>query len=1099
MHQFIRFFIAVITLSFITWQSFGQALPATHSDAALNSNQRFDSSLINKIFRLNPSFQRKMKRMPDSRKPLVSVFSKPSKISKSISIQPLSMALGSPNCIDTSNNILTTEPGEYLGPGGEILKTRDGGIAVAGFHQQIASPYYTFPYLLKYNTSGTVMWSKAFDGPNIYPLNYATAYKSFELNDGSLLVAGEMEIPVAYNSREELILWKLDANGNVLWVQTDSCSIWTQNNGHLDITGMVQDPTGNIYLCGNQYIGDAITTHSLVLKMDPAGNIAWDKSFSFRASQCYGILYIAGELSVYGTNPFVYMPDGSGNQTNYLWNLRINPATGDTLRTKCWYADFGANSGWNSILARGSIQQLTNGNMAIFGTPISDARYGTTPIVHGITAEFDPSFIFQRGWMVESNIQSNYDETRITEHASGRISYTYLSYLSGFSNDVIFGAIEQGQIIKERVFNERSFSNIWSTNFLNMSPNQDIEIQWMGDSVNQIEGLDFLRLHDSDTSSVCTGTDTSAGWLVPYAMLPYPRYYCDSISSNSFRRTNRVVPGPTDGNPHQQSACKLVSYCDSVKLSVNQPVFCAGQQAIFTCWRNPECGSRPTWTFDATNLQSDSVLNDSTLVLIYKDQFQGKVSVSMNGTCRFLSDSISFTVLHAEKSVSLGPDAYLCPNSTLVLRPATGYGNYTWQDGSAADTMLVTTPGKYYVTVTNTCGLPISDTVLIQQAPSLNFYVGPDTAFCLNEPVTLQAPGGYSHYNWKTNNNLNGYDAQSVTLYPSVSTAYFASAQTVLGCIVKDTILITIHVPNPVHLGGDTSFCTGDSILLNAGTGFLNYNWSTGASDASVWVHKQGTYSVIAQSINGCYSSDTLVVKNVYPLPVVGLDSENWLCEGSTRVLNAGSRYLKYLWQNGTGSSTLVVDTTGMYWVQVQDNHNCSTRDTVFINQIISKPTGFLMPDTLICDGYPSKIQSEGQFNAYSWSTGEKENFIMVRKAGNYSLTVTDQYGCSATSTIGVNTKECLFGIFFPNAFSPNQDGINDNFRPTVFGTLTRYQLQIFNRWGQKVFESEDYTKSWDGSLGNMSQVSGAYVWICHYQFTSEPEKTESGTLVLLR
>ena len=168
-------------------------------------------------------------------------------------------------------------------------------------------------------------------------------------------------------------------------------------------------------------------------------------------------------------------------------------------------------------------------------------------------------------------------------------------------------------------------------------------------------------------------------------------------------------------------------------------------------------------------------------------------------------------------------------------------------------------------------------------------------------------------------------------------------------------------------------------------------------------------------------------------------------------------------------------------------------------NQIISKPTGFLMPDTLICDGYPSKIQSEGQFNAYSWSTGEKENFIMVRKAGNYSLTVTDQYGCSATSTIGVNTKECLFGIFFPNAFSPNQDGINDNFRPTVFGTLTRYQLQIFNRWGQKVFESEDYTKSWDGSLGNMSQVSGAYVWICHYQFTSEPEKTESGTLVLLR
>jgi gliding motility-associated-like protein len=1101
MHQVIRYFIAVITLSLIAWQSFGQASPAARFDKTLQYNQRFDSLLISKIFRSDPSFRRKLKPVKDSRKPSPSVFAITSKIKKTIAIQPLSMAypMGSPNCIDTSNNILTTEPGEYLGPGGEILKTRDGGIVTAGFHQEIASPYYTFPYLLKYNASGTVIWSKAFDGPNIYPLNYATAYKSFELNDGSLLVAGEMEIPVAYNSREELILWKLDANGNVLWVQTDSCSIWTQNNGHLDITGMVQDPAGNIYLCGNQYIGDAITTGSLVLKMDPAGNIAWDKYFSFRASQCYGILYIGGELSVYGTNPFVYMPDGSGNQTNYLWNLRFNPATGDTLRSKCWYADFGANSGWNSILAKGSIQQLTNGNMAIFGTPISDARYGTTPIVHGITAEFDPSFNFLGGWMVESNIQSNYDDTRITESASGRISYSYLSFLSGFSNDVIFGAIEQGQIIKERVFHERGFSNLWPTNFINVSPNQDIEIQWMGDSVNQTEGLDFLRLHDSDTSSVCTGTDTSAGWLVPYAMLPYPHYHCDSISSNSFRRTNRIVPGPTAGNPQQQSACKLVTYCDSVKLFVNQPVFCAGQPAIFTCWRNPECGSRPIWTFDTTNLQSDTVLNDSTLVLIYKDQFQGKVSVSMNGTCRYLSDSISFKVLPAEKSISLGPDGYLCPDSSLVLRPAKGFGNYMWQDGSSADTMLVTTPGKYYVTVTNTCGLPISDTVLIQQAPSLSFNVGPDLTICLNDSVLLQAPDGYNQYIWRTNNNVNSYSGQSLTVYPPVTTSYFASAKTTLGCIVKDTVLITIQVPNPVYLGADTSFCYGDSIMLNAGPGFLNYHWSTGAVDASVWVHAPGAYFVKVQSLNGCYSSDSLIIKNVYPLPVVKLDSENWLCEGSTRELNAGNGYLKYLWQDGTGSSAFVADTLGTYWVQVLDIHGCSIRDTAIINQIIPKPNGFLIADTLICDGYPSKIQSAGSYNTYSWSTGEKENFITVRKAGNYSLTVSDQYGCSATSVVAVTTRQCLFGIYFPNAFSPNRDGVNDYFRPTVFGNLTKYHLQIFNRWGQRIFESEDYSKAWDGSFGNIEQVVGAYVWVCHYQFVGEPEKTESGTLVLLR
>ena len=328
---------------------------------------------------------------------------------------------------------------------------------------------------------------------------------------------------------------------------------------------------------------------------------------------------------------------------------------------------------------------------------------------------------------------------------------------------------------------------------------------------------------------------------------------------------------------------------------------------------------------------------------------------------------------------------------------------------------------------------------------------------------------------------------------------YIATAKTSLGCVVKDTISVTINTPNPVRLGADTSFCSGDSLLLNAGAGFLNYNWNTGATAASVWVKKSGTYSLKTQSANGCFSSDTLIVKNVYPLPVVKLDPDNRLCEGSTRILNAGSGYLNYLWQNEIGFLDSGCQHNRNLLGAGKDNHGCLNRDTVIIDQIIPNPTGFLMTDTLICDGYPSKIKTDGLFSSYNWSTGEKENFITVKKAGDYSLTVTDQYGCSATATIGVQTKQCLFGIYFPNAFSPNYDGINDLFRPSVFGNLIKYQLLIFNRWGQKVFESNDYTRGWNGAMAEMEQVTGAYAWICHYQFSGEPEKNESGTLILLR
>jgi gliding motility-associated-like protein len=280
----------------------------------------------------------------------------------------------------------------------------------------------------------------------------------------------------------------------------------------------------------------------------------------------------------------------------------------------------------------------------------------------------------------------------------------------------------------------------------------------------------------------------------------------------------------------------------------------------------------------------------------------------------------------------------------------------------------------------------------------------------------------------------------------------------------------------------------------------MNYSWNTGASAATIWASKQGTYSVSAQSANGCYSRDTLNVLKLFSLPDVKLDQNNWICEGGFRALNAGSGYLSYLWQDGSNSSVFNIDTTGTFWVQVTDHNHCVSSDTVYVTRIIPKSTGFLpLSDTLICDGYPLKIQAEGQFITYNWNTGDQNSYIIIKKAGNYSLTVTDQYGCTSTSSLSVQTKQCLSGILFPNAFSPNNDGHNDLFRPSVLGNIRTYQLQIFNRWGQKVFESADFTKGWEGKIGGMMQVSAVYVWLCHYQFEGETEKSKSGTVFLLR
>lgn len=1100
MFRILRISLIGITLVALISPSFSQSVPVSRQRPAISKNLLSDRLSFERVIEQVGVRVRSMQNIPASGKP-VAVRSPGLKnmFSAKTTGKPLSTpSPGGVSCTDTTLHLLTTETGSWLGLD-YLTKTRDGNILIAGFRYGQSAPYFTFPYLIKYTPQGNIVWAKSFDGLNIYPQNYADSYKCFELNDGSLLLAGDLAIPEPVNGREELALWKLDANGNLQWVQTDSSSIWTQYSGSLFIKDCVQDPAGNIYLGGDQYAFDAIPTHSFVLKMDPAGNVQWDKSYASRAARCYGIMFVGNELALIGSNTSGYIPDGNGNTTDYIWCMRVNPATGDSLSVKAWYPDYGPNAGWNAISSIGTAQLLDNGNIAVFGNTLSDLGNPVMPYVHAAVAEFDPSFNYLQGWMIASNIKSNFYNTVVTEHASGRISYTYLTYVSGYDEDILYGAIEHGQIIKERIVHQRNRSSAWTSNFLFFPGNEDIVGQYYGDPITNTSGQELVRLHDSDTSSLCGGHDTSASTILPYAMKRFTNYRWGSISSNTLRRTNRVMPAPVDDNPVQQTACKLVSFCDSVKLFLDKDTVCAGSPAIFTCRRNPECGSRPVWYFDTTNLQSYSIPNDSTLQVVYRDQYRGLVLSQMNGTCKSLSDSKMLTVLPGNRPVSLGGNAFLCPDSSLVLRPQKGYSSYTWQDGSTADSFLVNAPGKYYLTVTNTCGTPGSDTVLLQQAPSLNFSAGPDISMCLNATTTLQAPSGYNNYSWKDGTGGAIYNTQDIFINPPSGTQYFASAQTSLGCVVRDTVNVTVKVPIPVNLGNDSSLCSGDSVLLNAGNGFLSYTWNNGSSNASIYASRQGEYFVKVQSPNGCYSSDTMQIYRIYALPLVNLDAEHWLCEGSSRLLDAGNGFASYQWQDGSSAPTLSVNATGIYWVHVIDMNGCAGGDTATISQIVPVPANFLKADTLICSGYPSEIRAKGQFSLYNWSTGETKDYITIKTAGSYSLTVSDDHGCSATENISVSTKQCLFGIYFPNIFSPNKDGINEIFRPLVFGNLSQYHFQIFNRWGQLVFESSDYAKGWNGTLGGTEQPVGVYAWISRYQFEGEMEKKESGTLLLIR
>ncbi len=231
----------------------------------------------------------------------------------------------------------------------------------------------------------------------------------------------------------------------------------------------------------------------------------------------------------------------------------------------------------------------------------------------------------------------------------------------------------------------------------------------------------------------------------------------------------------------------------------------------------------------------------------------------------------------------------------------------------------------------------------------------------------------------------------------------------------------------------------------------------------------------------------------------VNLPSDTVLCSGYIMKLDAGTGYISYLWQDGSVMQTMDVADSGTYWVNVTDPNGCSDTDTVRVGSIEPLPASFLPADTTICIGDILDIRPVRPFEMYKWSTGGVGNSLQIGEAGKYSLYVVDKYGCAGNDSIQIKTKSCPMEIFFPNAFTPNKDGLNDIFKPVIIATPVIYQFKIYNRFGQLIFKTSDPGKGWDGMIGNAAQETGAYVWMCTYQFSGGKKNVVSGTVILMR
>jgi len=398
---------------------------------------------------------------------------------------------------------------------------------------------------------------------------------------------------------------------------------------------------------------------------------------------------------------------------------------------------------------------------------------------------------------------------------------------------------------------------------------------------------------------------------------------------------------------------------------------------------------------------------------------------------------------------------------------------------------------------------------------------------CTGTPVTFTAnptnEGNNPSYQWYKNgsstgtnspyyndNTLQNGDLISCQLTSSYSclTSPTASSNTVTMATIP---LVTPSIS--VSTSAATT-CADSPVVFN--TSILNggatpvYQWqkngtSTGANSPDYTDDNAATGDLISCTLISDESCLTFpsATSNVITValaanPVVTLDQDPDLCTGSTRILDAGN-FSSYLWNDNSTSRTLTVDGPGTYSVTVTDAEGCKGTGTTTISTWLPAPAGFLPPDTSMCTYGSLQLTAAAGYDNYLWSNNSSGESITITEPGLYWLEVTDTDHCVGRDTIVVGQKDCLEGFFIPNAFTPNNDGKNDYFKPEVLGNIDRYQFAIFNRWGQAIFKSTNPAQGWDGTLKGELQPAGTYVWICTYQFAGSPTVIKKGTVILIR
>ncbi|WP_028978665.1 T9SS C-terminal target domain-containing protein [Sporocytophaga myxococcoides] len=617
--------------------------------------------------------------------------------------------------------------------------------------------------------------------------------------------------------------------------------------------------------------------------------------------------------------------------------------------------------------------------------------------------------------------------------------------------------------------------------------------------------------------------------------------YSYSWNSNPVQTTAQAI-----GLPAGNYTVKItdIAGCSSVaSVSINQPDPLSATVLSTNALCNSNDGSATVTVAGGTPFYSYSWNTNpiqTTSKAINLSSGNYIVTITDTNACSIIASAsiaefhtMTLTMTSSNVSCNGGSDG------SAIVSPSGGIPaySYSWNTIPAQTTAQAVNlqAGVYTATVTDANGCISTATATVKEPDPLSLYVSSANPTCISSgEATVTAAGGTPSYSYRWNSSPEQTTATAINL----PVGNFVVTVTDINNCQMDTTVILAAPPEPIADFSFNSPCVGspttykDHSTLSSGD-IIKREWDFGDQVSGIHnfsiedapSHTYGTFGtfntrLIVTSNLGC--KDTILKPvEVYPIPVVKFGPFEKGCgaicvdfKDSSTVINGFIQ--SWSWNFGDPNNpnntsnqknpTHCYNQPGTYdaTLKVTSNHECSSQLTIpDIVKVYKKPSVDLGPDQKICTEIEinaSRMLNAGPGRKYLWKpTGDTVQTIYVYKPGTYNVTVTDENNCSASELVNVR-EVCPPRLFVGNAFSPDGDGINDRYI-THYAHVGKFQLLIFNRWGEIIFESRDPDHYWDGIYREEPMPVGVYAWIITYEGDSEeyrgPYKLEGSVTVV--